>query len=128
MLVVAWGVGLRWSVGWRVYRSTGCMDVGLAEGGLSYESTPWKANLTLGPRFEFYKRTTFAVGNVWLPKHLKASGGSFLFCPIWMLLLPVALPAAYLFYRDRRHPPGHCPRCGYDLTGNESGVCPECGT
>ena len=21
-----------------------------------------------------------------------------------------------------------CSRCGYDLTGNESGVCPECGT
>ena len=21
-----------------------------------------------------------------------------------------------------------CPRCGYDLTGNTSGVCPECGT
>lgn len=24
--------------------------------------------------------------------------------------------------------PGHCPRCGYNLTGNLSGVCPECGT
>jgi len=23
---------------------------------------------------------------------------------------------------------GHCTACGYDLTGNESGVCPECGT
>jgi predicted amidophosphoribosyltransferase len=21
-----------------------------------------------------------------------------------------------------------CPRCRYDLTGNESGICPECGT
>jgi hypothetical protein len=21
-----------------------------------------------------------------------------------------------------------CPKCGYDLTGNESGRCPECGT
>ena len=21
-----------------------------------------------------------------------------------------------------------CPRCGYNLTGNVSGVCPECGT
>ncbi len=34
---------------------------------------------------------------------------------------------AYLFRLDRRPlPPGHCP-CGYDLTGNESGTCPECG-
>ena len=23
---------------------------------------------------------------------------------------------------------GLCPRCGYDLTGNASGTCPECGT
>jgi hypothetical protein len=23
---------------------------------------------------------------------------------------------------------GLCPRCGYDLTGNVSGTCPECGT
>jgi hypothetical protein len=23
---------------------------------------------------------------------------------------------------------GHCQTCGYDLTGNESGVCPECGS
>jgi hypothetical protein len=23
--------------------------------------------------------------------------------------------------------PGCCPRCGYDLAGNRSGVCPECG-
>ena len=23
---------------------------------------------------------------------------------------------------------GQCDRCGYSLTGNESGVCPECGT
>jgi hypothetical protein len=22
---------------------------------------------------------------------------------------------------------GHCKNCGYDLTGNISGVCPECG-
>ena len=30
--------------------------------------------------------------------------------------------------RDRRYPPGHCLKCGYNLTGNVSGVCPECGT
>lgn len=24
--------------------------------------------------------------------------------------------------------PENCPKCGYDLTGNASGRCPECGT
>lgn len=25
-------------------------------------------------------------------------------------------------------PAGHCTTCGYNLTGNTSGVCPECGS
>ena len=28
---------------------------------------------------------------------------------------------------DKRCFAGHCANCGYDLTGNISGVCPECG-
>lgn len=30
--------------------------------------------------------------------------------------------------RWRRRKKGLCVKCGYDLTGNVSGVCPECGT
>ena len=29
---------------------------------------------------------------------------------------------------EQRLREGLCLKCGYDLTGNESGVCPECGT
>ena len=43
-----------------------------------------------------------------------------------MLLIPLT---AFLWWRDRRiNPKGHCQKCGYDLTGNVSGRCPECGT
>jgi hypothetical protein len=47
--------------------------------------------------------------------------------PFWCVFLPVGIPTAFLWYRDRRPPKGHCRNCGYDLTGNVSGVCPECG-
>lgn len=61
-----------------------------------------------------------------LPQITHRMGTGFVL-PIWILLLIAALPTAYLFYRDRRPPPGHCQPCGYDLKGNVSGVCPERG-
>jgi hypothetical protein len=47
--------------------------------------------------------------------------------PFSLVLLLFAVSTAYLFWRDRRYPRAHCQSCGYDLTGNTSGVCPECG-
>ena len=48
--------------------------------------------------------------------------------PLWIPLVVVAIPTGFLWRRERRRtPPGHCPHCRYNLTGNVSGVCPECG-
>lgn len=53
----------------------------------------------------------------------------------WALLLPIPLFLAYptmAFIRGpvrrwRRRRMGLCLKCGYDLTGNVTGICPECG-
>ena len=42
-----------------------------------------------------------------------------LLLPIWWLVRVRAKPTV----KDNK-----CPACGYNLTGNTSGVCPECGT
>lgn len=51
--------------------------------------------------------------------------------PVWFAAVPWALLAvvctAYLRWRRRRAHCAQCVRCGYNLTGNVSGVCPECG-
>ncbi len=46
--------------------------------------------------------------------------------PLWMPLVVIAAATFIAWRRDRKLPPGHC-RCGYNLTGNVSGRCPECG-
>ena len=53
-----------------------------------------------------------------------------LVAPVWFLTLILAmLPTIwFLRWRKRRNLPDiTCPSCGYDLTGNETGKCPECG-
>lgn len=55
--------------------------------------------------------------------------------PIWLLTINLGfLPALASFLwavktlrRARRRFLNHCQRCGYNLTGNTSGTCPECG-
>lgn len=48
--------------------------------------------------------------------------------PCWLVVLIAGCPIVLLlWYTRKRIPPGHCQKCGYNLTGNVSGVCPECG-
>jgi hypothetical protein len=47
--------------------------------------------------------------------------------------LPVGVPLLIVLYdirlkRSPRYPNGHCQTCGYNLTGNVSGRCSECGS
>ncbi|HEY8750526.1 MAG TPA: hypothetical protein VIM11_21260 [Tepidisphaeraceae bacterium] len=51
--------------------------------------------------------------------------------PHWSVAASFAGPPAWWFvtFRRRRHRRANaCPTCGYNLTGNTSGICPECGT
>jgi len=53
--------------------------------------------------------------------------------PFWEFIVLLMIYPTIVFYRGplqhwRRSRKGLCLNCGYNLTGNESGVCPECGT
>jgi hypothetical protein len=51
----------------------------------------------------------------------------------WIATVATVAFAVYLTREGRqtiralRHPPGHCPKCGYDLRDTPD-RCPECGT
>lgn len=49
--------------------------------------------------------------------------------PMWFPFIGFAvLAGGSLFFKKRRPKGNQCAVCWYDLTGNESGICPECGT
>jgi hypothetical protein len=64
----------------------------------------------------------------WMPTIRWYDAAVFVKVPLHVLLLMSIVPTGLLWWRDRFTPPGCCPHCGYDLTGNVSGRCPECGT
>ena len=49
--------------------------------------------------------------------------------PLWIPFLAIMVPSLIAWWFSRsRFPPGFCQQCGYNLTGNTSGICSECGT
>ena len=81
-----------------------------------------------------YEDVFFEAGSlfvIWEP-FLDTYGGGLngmALIPLWIVFLGLLVPTAFLWRRDRhRRKPGYCRYCGYDLTGDVSGVWPECGT
>lgn len=52
---------------------------------------------------------------------------SFAAAALSVLTLPLLLGFVATRRRCLRRRRGICVECGYDLTGNVSGICPECG-
>lgn len=141
LLLVAWTVSYFFPVspGWLKYEST--LFVGLGHG---YFECYYPAGVLVGYSGHFFGRVR-GFRSAWLPDIrrtvLKDSrgrlvNGTFVFptrvvwyvgIPLWLPLLGAAIPTAILWRRDRRPAPGYCQGCGYDLTGNVTGACPECG-
>ena len=133
LILLAWVVSL-WcgfaalpAQGCRISAGQGEFDVAIATFDLSYKGTGFftfpRSNLGFKQPRVRYEESISPLGmhHVYLVE-----------LPYWLLFLLTAIPTAWLWHRDRRlfsSPPDHlsCRGCGYDLTGNLSGVCPECG-
>jgi len=134
LILVAWFLTIpllgksRFVVTW----NTGSLHWVLAFSSLSYRQFPLP--MTAPPGSVRWLSWTPPVSRGWgghglsLPLWYNKQFVSF-HLPLWIPLLVVAVPTNLLWFRDarRRFPPGHCPYSGYNLTGNQSGVCPECG-
>ena len=118
LIIVASVVSLRWGLHYTKATRPGGGNV--ASFGRACVSYRW--NQRISPERGWWT-IRFREWPQWLP----VIRPGLIVLPLWIPFLLVAVPTACLWYRDRRIPPGHCRNCGYNLTGNVSGVCPECG-
>ena len=92
---------------------------GVNEFGLGWEFwrvvTPWEAW-----RSELFARDCLGLR---LPIRTRNT----VVIPLWLLLVAMSIPT-FMLFRQQQKREGFCRTCKYDLTGNESGVWPECGT
>lgn len=128
----SWGVNLRWIPSIAGPRFT----VFVAEGGIwsfgpgrtCKETNPPQLSLDIDryipsryfswPRFDGPDYEDGELLTAWV-----------IFLPLWVpFLLGVLLAVTCTWRRRRSKPLGHCRTCGYNLEGNMSGICPECGS
>jgi hypothetical protein len=81
-------------------------------------------------RYWLYPVAFYASALPWLGLHFAGvlEFGCYLFFMGFPLGPLIGMHLLVLSGSMPRHPAGHCQRCGYNLTGNTSGICPECGT
>jgi hypothetical protein len=66
--------------------------------------------------------------NAWMPGYVDNGSAHLFWLPLWIPFAIFSGTALLLHARARKPKPGTCAKCGYNLTGNVTGVCPECGT
>ncbi len=157
ILLLMFVVSTKITVGWKWRKSDPSLDprkehrarssmkttkyptiVGISIGkGAIFLQIPHKTNVFKGPSRFYTDAGVISPARIasWWPYCPKPSGQKplgpyyrpiILVVPLWIPTLIIGIPSFLLWRRNRNLGEGYCD-CGYNLTGNVSGVCPECG-
>jgi hypothetical protein len=105
---VAWGIG-----DWTVYLSYGSVSI------------YYQKNAGIGYWFESGWNGESARLCIWFEYANLGTSGWTLYVPLWPVIVAIV---ALMWWTRERKCVTTCWHCSYDLTGNVSGICPECGT
>jgi len=118
----------RWGVMWTEHDWQTCAEVDV--GAVHVLWFPKGATMAFAPSgVELIRHDDGWGWSGWRPRVDCGSAGKKYVClPLWLIGLPLLVPV--LVRRGQREilADTPCAACGYELFGNESGVCPECGT
>ena len=95
---------------------------GITQGAVVLGVAPPLANVRGWFHIENYGRDM-----LWWPVMEANAQYPLLAIPFWLPFVVTAIVSVVSWRRLRAGLPNHCRKCDYDLTGNVSGVCPECG-
>ena len=128
-MIVAYTISFGWHVGWAL--STGDF-IQLDEGHIVFGRTYCSPGMTLTGPTPITARSfvrDFRANQRFACSFPSPDGRWHVQVPVWSILLAVGVPTLFTWkpLRLRRRKPGHCIACGYDLAGNTTGICPECG-
>jgi hypothetical protein len=133
-IISVWASSLLWNFGYSAIKNQRSFFSSITGGAVLHHSSPCRYNPGIARAFEFFKwrlekRCTEPELIYLAPKCYLTSTYRNVCLPLWIPFLLIAVSTAILWWLDHRHIPVHCCQvCGYNLTGNVSSVCPECGT
>lgn len=104
------------------YIRGGC-GIGVRRGAILFSQGPYPQDIQ-----GFVTLIPDAWQLIWIPTAGRASGWFNCALPLWIpMLFPVIKSAMTICKLRPSNEERLCMSCGYNLLGNESGVCPECG-
>lgn len=123
LLLIVWLASLQYSA-WLLIKPVG--QIGIWPGQILLA---WPDDWSMVPRIVDGGISRLqAVHHEWWFRHKATGPAKVLALPIWCLLLLIVPPTLLLWWRDRKHGPNLCPKCGYSRIGLAADrACPECG-
>ncbi len=102
----------------------------IVQGGSGRIVVIWNGKIYRGvkPGWDHEQSIMYWRSNYWFDMiRLRNGATTGVVVPSWAVFAACLMPTGVVWYRARKRRPWECQKCGYDLTGNESGRCPECG-
>ena len=138
IIMILWGTSLRWCIR---YDDIGRTDYYFTcfDGCIYWQSYPSMPKLRtfesllgsqplLFPNPKLHPWPSFSRLGLVTPRWSTKGSVPTVRIPFWLPLVMAAGVFLGLCKSNKRAEPNSCEDCHYDLTGNISGICPECGT